>query len=118
MSSDAVSYPTLPFLAFFFFSFFLFRQAYFPIFHHTVYLMETIFSETAVASGAVLCALNRKDGPTRVIGSSYGFLCTEIYEPDIIEAHRTLRRPRIDRLDGERYVRNTIRWIVKKVRAA
>ena len=71
-------------------------------------------SETAVSSGAVLRALNKKDGPERISRSSYGFLCTEEHEPDIFPAHRGIR-PFSEPLDGRKYVKYTIFWLINKV---
>ncbi|OJJ45229.1 hypothetical protein ASPZODRAFT_548791 [Penicilliopsis zonata CBS 506.65] len=70
--------------------------------------------ETAVATGAVLRALYREEGPSRLTQSSYGFLINEVYDPGEFEAHRRIRMPRIDRFDGERWVRKTIQWVIKK----
>ena len=69
---------------------------------------------TAVASGAVLRALNKEDGPTRHIQSSYGFIRAEYYEPDVVKEQRGVNAWR-DPLDGELYIKNTIDWVVKKV---
>ena len=68
-----------------------------------------------MAVGAVLRALNKSNGPARVSLSSYGFLRTEPHEPDCIEAHREVKKPTYDPLDGKHYVKNTIDWLVKKV---
>ena len=46
--------------------------------------------------------------------SSYGFLRTEPHEPDNFQAHKEVR-PTTDKLDGGKYVRHTIDWLVKKV---
>ena len=68
-------------------------------------------SETAVAHGAVLRALDKDDGPARITNSSYGFLRSEPFgewpEHTGVRAHT-------DKLDGFRYVDNTIDWLVKK----
>ena len=72
-------------------------------------------SETAVASGAVLRALNKENGPARTTLSSYGFLRIEPYEPEVLHAHRNGVRPYHDPLDGKKYVKNTVDWLVKKV---
>jgi len=71
-------------------------------------------SETAVSLGAVLRALEKEDGPARITQSSYGFLRTEPHEPDNFQAHKEVR-PTIDKVDGGKYVRHTIDWLVKKV---
>ncbi|RHZ51804.1 Hsp70 family protein [Aspergillus thermomutatus] len=70
--------------------------------------------ETAVACGAVLRALNRELGPVRIIQSSYGYLRTEPWDPDAIEAHRSSRPKQADPNDGDLYVKNTIHWFLKK----
>ncbi|KAI1844837.1 hypothetical protein JX266_009065 [Neoarthrinium moseri] len=66
---------------------------------------------SAVASGAVLRALNKEHGPERYARSSYGVNRSEPYgqydEHD--EARAT---PFKDSCDGELYVRNTIDWIL------
>lgn len=80
-----------------------------------LYLMEKLSREVAVASGAVLRALRRHESHSRIIQSSYGFLITEVYEPETIAAHLEIRKPRRDKLDNERYVKNTLTWLVNKV---
>lgn len=62
----------------------------------------------------MLRALNKEDGPGRIIKSSYGFLRTETYNPDALVAHSGVH-PTLDKLDGYKYVRNTIEWLVKVV---
>jgi hypothetical protein len=53
-----------------------------------------------VASGAVLRALNKDKGPTRMAYSSYGFLRVEPYQSKISEGHRE-SQPTRDEIDGE-----------------
>lgn len=72
-------------------------------------------SGTAVAHGAVLRALRKEDGPARIVQSSYGFLRTEPHEPEVLEAHQSIR-PWYDKVDGLPYVKDTIDWLIKKVR--
>ncbi|PVH73664.1 hypothetical protein DL98DRAFT_430923 [Cadophora sp. DSE1049] len=60
-------------------------------------------SVTAVASGAVLRALNKQQGPSRQAYSSFGFLRIEPYLPDNFEGHRSAKPVR-DEIDGEDYV--------------
>jgi hypothetical protein len=79
-----------------------------------VHAVLTINSTTAVARGAVLRALNKDNGPDRITGCSYGFLLQEHHRPDLYEAHRGVR-PRWDHVDNEKYVRNTILWLIKTV---
>jgi len=72
--------------------------------------------ETAVALGAVLRALNKEHGPRRITRSSYGCLRTEEYDPETYPAHaRRGIRPTTDKLDGKKYIRNAILWLVKAV---
>ncbi|KAF2443313.1 hypothetical protein P171DRAFT_444756 [Karstenula rhodostoma CBS 690.94] len=67
---------------------------------------------TAVARGAVLRALNKRHGPTRVSQCSYGFLMSEPYQPEIYEEHM-ICNARINKADGQRYVDETIRWVIQ-----
>ncbi|KAH7305661.1 hypothetical protein BKA65DRAFT_520707 [Rhexocercosporidium sp. MPI-PUGE-AT-0058] len=69
-------------------------------------------SVTAVASGAVLRALNKQQGPTRQVYSSFGFLRNEPYLPDDFEGHR-LAKPFRDEIDGEEYVTAIDYFMVK-----
>jgi hypothetical protein len=69
---------------------------------------------TVVARGAVLRALNKDSGPRRITDCSYGFLRTEPWEPDQIPAHSKVKC-HIDKADGEKYVDNTIDWLIVKV---
>ncbi|KAH7067280.1 hypothetical protein BKA63DRAFT_521873 [Paraphoma chrysanthemicola] len=67
---------------------------------------------TTVARGAVLRALNKKDGPARITQCSYGFLCSMPYEPEEIDAHKGTKC-RINAADGERYVDGVIKWVIQ-----
>lgn len=69
------------------------------------------FDDIAVAEG--VSALKISEEPTRTIGSSYGFLLHEAYNPEL-EAHR-VSRPAVDPGDGEEYIDNTIDWVIQKV---
>lgn len=69
-----------------------------------------------MAHGAVLRAANKIDGPERRVRSSFGILRTEPYEPTEWEAHAKVW-PWTDPVDGKKYVKNTIDWVVNKVRA-
>jgi hypothetical protein len=62
----------------------------------------------------LLRALRKDDGPSRITQCSYGFLITEPYEPGEIEEHKNTI-PRIDPVDGEKYVPDTIDWLIKVV---
>ncbi|KAK2601848.1 hypothetical protein QQS21_004631 [Conoideocrella luteorostrata] len=66
---------------------------------------------TAVASGAVLRALNKEQGPQRKARSSYGILRAEPF--GTCDEHKGLR-PSYDRHDGHAYIRNTIDWVLKR----
>jgi hypothetical protein len=73
----------------------------------------TACSVTAVASGAVARALNKQNGPKRIVQCSYGFLRTEPYEPKVFPAHKHAT-PKDDKLDGDRYVK-VINYFMTKV---
>ncbi|PVH99820.1 hypothetical protein DM02DRAFT_629036 [Periconia macrospinosa] len=77
----------------------------------TIALLIPRSPSTAVAKGAVLRALKKRDGPERVIQCSYGFLRDELYEPHRYTAHRKARA-KIDEADGERYIIDTIDWLI------
>ncbi|KAF5649978.1 Hsp70 chaperone protein [Fusarium sp. NRRL 52700] len=64
----------------------------------------------AVASGAVLRALNKANGPERVARSSYGILRTEPFRQ--YPEHAGLK-PSYDRHDGMPYIKQTIDWVLK-----
>jgi hypothetical protein len=67
-----------------------------------------------VARGAVLRALNKTLGPSRITQCSYGFLSSIPYQPELIEAHRSTKC-RINAADGEKYVDGVIRWVIQAV---
>ena len=69
---------------------------------------------TAVASGAVLRALNKQQGPSRQSYSSFGFLRIEPYLPESFEGHSLTTAVR-DEVDGEDYV-TVIDYFMVKVR--
>ena len=74
-----------------------------------------LFRSTAVARGAVLRALNKRFGPSRITQCSYGFILSEPFQPEVFEAH-SQTKCRINEVDGERYVDETIRWVIRAVR--
>ncbi|CZR60755.1 related to hsp70 protein [Phialocephala subalpina] len=78
-----------------------------------IQLIDSDNPETLVARGAILRALDKKNGPTRVTRSSYGFLRTEPFDSTAYLAHVGIR-PSLDKVDGIYYVRNTIDWLIKK----
>lgn len=61
----------------------------------------------------MLRAYNKEMGPQRITLCSYGFLRTEPYEPKFYGAHEGARYV-TDKVDGERYVKDTIDWLIKK----
>ncbi|KAF2181387.1 Hsp70 family protein-like protein [Zopfia rhizophila CBS 207.26] len=67
---------------------------------------------TAVARGAVLRALNKRLGPSRITQCSYGILISEPYKPEVYEEHRRTKC-RINKADGEKYVDETIQWVIQ-----
>jgi hypothetical protein len=67
----------------------------------------------AVASGAVLRALNKRGGPERILRSSYGIFCREIYDEDL-PGHKETAKLELD-IDGEEYVKDSMVWLIKKV---
>ncbi|XBQ87853.1 hypothetical protein V6000_003493 [Aspergillus fumigatus] len=77
-------------------------------------LLRPNVRDTAVASGAVLRALNQELGPIRIIQSSYGYLCTEPWDPELIKAHNSSKPKQVDPNNGDLYVKNTICWVLKK----
>ncbi|KAI9696318.1 MAG: hypothetical protein M1820_008160 [Bogoriella megaspora] len=77
------------------------------------------FPTSTVARGAVLRSLNKENGPSRISRASYGFLRTEQYKnpeyPKSSAAHVEAGVvPSIDKVDGFKYVRNTIYWLFQK----
>ncbi|KAF8849939.1 hypothetical protein BDZ45DRAFT_752274 [Acephala macrosclerotiorum] len=61
-------------------------------------------SVTAIASGAVLRALNLEQGPQRIARSSYGFLRLEPYQPKVEPGHEEAELI-IDQFLGKLYVK-------------
>lgn len=76
-------------------------------------LRSSHLPNTAVSHGAVLRAANKIDGPERIVRSSYGILRTEPYEPLILPAH-SKAYPWTDPIDGNKYIKNAIDWIINK----
>ncbi|ETS77294.1 hypothetical protein PFICI_11168 [Pestalotiopsis fici W106-1] len=80
---------------------------------HTIKLTKSPSSAntiTAVASGAVLRAFNKEQGPRRLARSSYGILRTEPFG-DYPDEHKGVK-PSYDRHDGLPYVKRTIDWVL------
>ena len=72
------------------------------------------YTTSAVGRGAVLRALRKGHGPRRISRSSLGFLRTEPFDPKEIEAHKGVK-PRYDPVDGQKWIDNTIYWVIQKV---
>ncbi|KAF9888242.1 hypothetical protein FE257_008811 [Aspergillus nanangensis] len=72
------------------------------------------FPGTAVASGAVLRALRKQDGPASTVLSSFGALIAETYDKDS-QAHVEQRQfRRYDPNDRSPYIKDTIFWFVNR----
>ncbi|KAL5355362.1 hypothetical protein BJX96DRAFT_48015 [Aspergillus floccosus] len=72
------------------------------------------FPGTAVASGAVLCALKKEDAPARTIFSSYGVKISEVYDKTNQAHVEQSEWCQKDPNDGQRCIRDTILWFVNK----
>ena len=79
-----------------------------------VTIWPSAFPTSAVARGAVLRALNKQDGPTRISRSSFGFLQHEVYQafPEHLEAGV---KPQKDKMDHYPNIKNTINWVINAV---
>ncbi|KAK7906417.1 hypothetical protein PG985_016423 [Apiospora marii] len=78
--------------------------------HAREMMLKGGFRTTAVASGAVLRAFNKEQGPKRLARSSYGILRTEPFGE--CEEHEGLR-PYYNPYDGQPYIKDTVDWILK-----
>ncbi|KAL4944075.1 hypothetical protein BDV06DRAFT_233909 [Aspergillus oleicola] len=67
---------------------------------------------STVSHGAVFRALNKADGPKRIIQSNFGFYQIEEYSPKV-PAHRGIC-PTQNEVDGKKYVYNVLDWVIKK----
>lgn len=92
-----------------------------PIRPENVYVSQILFkfilsllnsSATAVASGAVLRAFNKEQGPQRQARSSYGIMRTEHFGE--YDEHDGLK-PSYDPYDGLPYIKKTVDWVLKLV---
>jgi molecular chaperone DnaK (HSP70) len=72
------------------------------------------FPTSAVARGAVLRALDKRNGPDRISRSSFGFLRHEQYE-DFEEHKEANVVPERDEVDQDNLVRDTIHWLIQAV---
>ncbi|KAF2160207.1 hypothetical protein M409DRAFT_29292 [Zasmidium cellare ATCC 36951] len=70
------------------------------------------FSSSAVARGALLRALDKRNGPSRISRSSFGFLRHERYG-DADEHKEAGAAKEMDPVDNIEYVRNTIHWVIQ-----
>ena len=77
-------------------------------------LIPSRYIDSAVARGAVLRALNKENGPTRISRTSYGVMRDDVFDPDN-PIHRRLKWQR-DPADGVAYIRDTLHWQISKVR--
>lgn len=68
-----------------------------------------------MASGAVLRALDKKNGPERISQSSYGFLRHEPWQPRLYSGHERAK-PDESELDGEKYVATIDYFMIKVIR--
>jgi hypothetical protein len=76
-------------------------------------LLKPEHVDSAVARGAVLRALNKANGPTRISRSSYGILTDELFDKNDPK-HKGLKGRR-SRADGRIYIRDTIQWQISVV---
>ncbi|KAF9887626.1 hypothetical protein FE257_009719 [Aspergillus nanangensis] len=72
------------------------------------------FPGTAVASGAILRALQKDEGPAKTIFSSYGLLRTEPYDKTNPAHIQQIKFKRYDKHDGDPYIKDTISWFVNR----
>lgn len=81
------------------------------------FVPRDVSSATGVATGAILRAINKKEGPSRKPCQSIGILrhipCDDedMYPVEVMLQPRTWSDP-----EQEEFVMNTIEWVVKKVR--
>ncbi|KAL4882515.1 hypothetical protein BJY04DRAFT_187211 [Aspergillus karnatakaensis] len=66
----------------------------------------------SVSHGAVFRALNKSDGPRRIVQSNFGFLQIEKYSKRL-RAHQQVV-PEFNETDGTDYVHNVLDWVIKK----
>ncbi|OIW35554.1 hypothetical protein CONLIGDRAFT_710725 [Coniochaeta ligniaria NRRL 30616] len=78
---------------------------------HISLLRQDDTAITAVASGAVLRAVNKEQGPKRHARSSYGILRREPYME--FPEHAVVTNPYYDPHDGLPYVVKTVDWVLK-----
>ncbi|KAF2103519.1 hypothetical protein NA57DRAFT_32622 [Rhizodiscina lignyota] len=81
-----------------------------PYGHIQLIIREDGISSTAVATGAVMRALNKTDGPKRQSMSSYGIKRDEAWRRNWVAHQKQKKFATRDRLDGIVYIKNTIDW--------
>ncbi|KAJ9610003.1 hypothetical protein H2200_006333 [Cladophialophora chaetospira] len=77
-----------------------------------IQLMQPKYVDSAVARGAVLRALNKEHGPTRISRTSYGILFDDRFDKNNPK-HKGLKG-RKDKADGNLYIKETIHWQISK----
>ncbi|KAL4951882.1 hypothetical protein BDW69DRAFT_30883 [Aspergillus filifer] len=77
-----------------------------------LHLGQDIDMTTAVSRGAVLRALNKKDGPHRKLRLNLGVRVTERFDPNF-KGHTPWFR---HDLNGQKYVESCIDWVIRKER--
>ncbi|KAF7593676.1 hypothetical protein BBP40_011086 [Aspergillus hancockii] len=77
-------------------------------------LLPPSISGTAVASGAILRALRKEDGPARAIFSSYGVMRAEPYDKENKAHVEQVKYRRYDSHDRNPYIKKTIAWFVNR----
>ncbi|KAL2869532.1 Hsp70 family protein [Aspergillus lucknowensis] len=78
-----------------------------------LYPPKSIDNAVTVSHGAVFRALNKSDGPKRIVQSNFGFLQWELYSKRH-KGHRGVF-PTTHKTDGKHYVR-VLDWVIKKGR--
>ncbi|KAF5857425.1 hypothetical protein ETB97_005772 [Aspergillus alliaceus] len=77
-------------------------------------LLPPSVSCTAVASGAILRALRKEDGPARAIFSSYGVMRAEPYDRDNKAHVEQVKKRTYDAHDKNPYIKKTITWFANR----
>lgn len=67
----------------------------------------------SVSHGAVFRAMNKSDGPKRIVQSNFGFL--QIEERNLRLAAHRVATPTDGDIDGKMYIKNVLDWVIKKV---
>ncbi|RSM15778.1 hypothetical protein CDV31_004879 [Fusarium ambrosium] len=72
---------------------------------------EKRMAVNAVSQGAILRALDKKNGPARFARSSYGLLRSEPWGDHIEHSGQNYS---VDRVTGDHFLMNTVLWVLKK----